>query len=291
MPQRLDVLKTYKLFVGGAFPRSESGRSEAIVARGGALAGQVVGHSCRASRKDLRDAVTAARKAQPGWRNATAYNRGQILYRMAEMLEAKRAEFVTLLGQDGVSAADAEHEVTCAVDRLVHFAGWTDKIAQILGGQNPVAAPYWNITVPEPVGVVGIVCPAERALLACVSMIAPVIASGNACVVISPAFAPVVSTLGEVLATSDLPGGVVNLLTGSADELVPILAKHRDVDAAFAAGVSAELAKELHLGSADNLKRVSVVKAPAWDDAEACEGPGWIEPFLEFKTTWHPVGS
>lgn len=288
MTQRLDVLKTFKLYVGGAFPRSESGRSEPITdARGG-----VVGHSCRASRKDLRDAVGAARKAQPGWRNATAYNRGQILYRLAEMLQGKRSEFEALLVQHGSSAAAASDEVAIAVDRLVYYAGWTDKYAQVAGGQNPVAGPYWNISVPEPTGVIGVVCPAAPALTPLVSLIAPVLALGNAVVVISPAYAPVVSVFGEVCATSDLPGGVVNLLTGSLDELAPVLAKHRDVDGIHAGlgAADAALAKELRLGAADNLKRVLVRKDVEWS-AAACESPAWIEPFVEFKTSWHPVGA
>jgi acyl-CoA reductase-like NAD-dependent aldehyde dehydrogenase len=288
--ERLGVLKTYKLYIGGAFPRSESGRSEVIADASGA----VLGHSCKASRKDLREAVGAARKALPGWRNASAYNRGQILYRMAEMLESRRGEFAA------IDAATGE-AVPAAVDRLVHFAGWTDKIAHMLGCQNAVAGPYWNITVPEPTGVIGVVCPADEPLLALVTLLAPVIASGNTAVVISPAHAAVVSTFGEVCATSDLPGGVVNLLTGAVDELVPVLAKHRDVDGIHAttggAGLNAELAKEVQLGTADNLKRVKLRASPAWRDPAACEGPGgtgslgWIEPFVEFKTTWHPVGA
>jgi len=313
MDERLDILKTFKLYIGGAFPRSESGRSEPIVD----MTGRVMGHSCKASRKDLRDAVAAARKAQPGWRNATAYNRGQVLYRLAEMVEGKRAEFVSLL-RDGGAAIDPEAEVSLSVDRLVYYAGWTDKFAQVTGAQNPVAGPYWNITVPEPTGVIGVVCPAAAgkggpallgpallgpallgpallgpALLGLVTLVAPLIAVGNAVVVISPAYPPVVSVFGEACATSDLPGGVVNLLTGSLDELAPVLAKHRDIDGLHAAigDDAAALAKELRLGVAENLKRVMVRRNVAWTDAAACEGTGWIEPFVEYKTSWHPVGA
>lgn len=284
-PSRLDVLKTYKLFIGGAFPRSESGRTEPIAGPEGGIAG----HASKASRKDLREAVAAARKALPGWKNATAYNRGQVLYRMAEMLEARRGD----TSWDGASRAN----LTRAVDRLVHYAGWTDKLAHVLGGQNAVAGPYWNFTVPEAVGVVGVVCPAEEGLLALVTLLAPVLAAGNTAVVVTPAHAATVMAFAEVCATSDVPGGVVNVLTGEMGELVPVLAKHRDVDAVHAAGGSeagvswAGLAKELGLGSADNLKRVKVRSGVAWSDAGACEQLAWVEPFVEFKTVWHPVGA
>ena len=289
MTTRLDIQKTYKLYVNGAFPRSESGRSDPIICTDGST----LGHSCKASRKDLRDAVVAARGAQPKWRAATPYLRAQILYRMAEMLESRKPEFVELLAAapSGASSTDAHREVAAAVDRLVCFAGWADKFAHILGCQNPVSAPYWNITVPEPTGVIGIVTPKDHALLALVSLVAPVVASGNACIVISPAFAPVVSSFGEVCATSDLPGGVINLLTGSHDELVPILAKHRDVDGIHAAGVTPELAKEIQLGTADNLKRVKLRRDTDWSDQDECGSPYWIDPFVEFKTVWHPVGA
>jgi acyl-CoA reductase-like NAD-dependent aldehyde dehydrogenase len=249
----------------------------------------VLGHSCKASRKDLRDAVVAARGALSKWKGSTPYLRAQIMYRMAEMLEGQRVQFEQLLTDAGTSAAKGE--VTASIDRLVHYAGWADKYAHVLGCQNPVAAPYWNITVPEPTGVVGVVCPNDHALLALISLVAPVIASGCTCVLISPASPTVVSTLGEVFATSDLPGGVINLLTGSHDELVPVLAKHRDVDAIHAAGVSEAHAKELHLGTADNLKRVKLRTNIDWTSREACESPWWIESFVESKTVWHPIGA
>ncbi|HYD00659.1 MAG TPA: aldehyde dehydrogenase family protein [Phycisphaerales bacterium] len=283
---RLDVLKTYKLFIGGAFPRSESGRSEVIKGADGA----VLGHSCKASRKDLRDAVTAARAGLAKWKGATAYNRGQVLYRMAEMLQGKRAEFVALLEQGDARLAPAQ-EVDAAVDRLVYFAGWCDKYQQVLGVQNAVAGPYWNLSTPEPTGVIGVVCPADAPLLGAVTLVAPVICTGNTTVAISPAFAPVVSVLGEVCATSDLPAGVVNLLTGSHDELAPILAKHRDVDGivAIAGTVSPEIARTLREGAADNLKRVHLFKQGTLTDA-AWQIPGLLESTVEIKTVWHPVG-
>lgn len=291
MAQRLPIAKTYKIYIGGAFPRSESGRSLPITGRDG----RVIGHSCKASRKDLRDAVAAARKAQPGWAAATAYLRGQVLYRMAEMLEGKRSEFISML-EEGIEATRhqgirPDAEVTASIDRLVAFAGWTDKFAQVLGCQNAVAAPYWNITVPEPMGVVGVVCPAGPPLLSMVSLLAPAICAGNAAVVLSPGNAAVVSTFGEVCHTSDLPGGVVNLLTGEVGELLPFLAQHRDVEGIHAAGVTAEHAKLLHLGAADNLKRVKVRGDVEWMNADECCSPYWIEPLIEYKTVWHPIGS
>ncbi len=285
---RLDVLKTFKMFIGGAFPRSESGRSNVIKAADGT----VMGHSCNASRKDLRDAVAAARAGLSKWKGATAYNRGQVLYRMAEMLQGKRAEFIELLSSRGAGFEPAQ-EVDASVDRLVYFAGWCDKYQQTLGVQNAVAGPYWNISTPEPTGVIGVVCPAEHPLLAAVTLMAPVICTGNTAVVISPAFAPVVSVFGEVCATSDLPAGVVNLLTGSVDELAPVLAKHRDVDGivAVAGTVPPEIAKALREGAADNLKRVRLFNNAPLTDAPTWQTPGLLESTVEIKTVWHPVGS
>lgn len=289
-PLRLPVLKTYKLFVAGAFPRSESGRSDPIKDAGG----KVIGHSSKASRKDLRDAVAAARKALPGWANATAYNRGQVLYRLGEMLEGKRAEFVELLTLGGAGEPDAQREVTASVDRLVAYAGWADKYPQVLGCQNPVAGPYWNITAPEPIGVMGVVCPAALpSLLGIVALVAPAICVGNTVVVLAEGFAPVASVLGEACATSDVPAGVINLLTGSLDELAPVLAKHRDVDAIHAASVSEPLAVTLREGAGDNLKRVVIRGVPNpldLFDEPACTSPAWLERMVEFKTVWHPVG-
>jgi acyl-CoA reductase-like NAD-dependent aldehyde dehydrogenase len=266
---RLTVRKTYKLYIGGAFPRSESGRTYLVDGDNVALA----------SRKDARDAVVAARKAQPKWAAATAYNRGQVLYRIAEMVEARRAEFVAL----GVPAA----EVDAAIDRWVWYAGWSDKIAQVTGGANPVAGPYFNLSAPEPTGVVGIVAPAS--FLGLVSVIAPAIVTGNTVVVLAPGPQAAV-TLAEVLATSDLPGGVVNILTGRPAETAPWLASHDDVNALDLTGVDdPEFATELERSAAGTLKRV--LRAPAEGvDFRADPGLRPITAFLETKTVWHPKG-
>ncbi len=267
MPERLAVRKTYKLFIGGKFPRSESGRTYLVDGSNVALA----------SRKDTRDAVLAARKAQPGWAGATAYNRGQILYRAAEMLEGRRGEFVAL----GVPEA----EVDAATDRWVWYAGWADKIAQVHGGANAVAGPYFNLSAPEPTGVVGIVAPAS--LLGLVSVVAPAVVTGNTVVVLAPGALPAV-TLAEVLATSDLPGGVVNILTGDPAETAPWLASHDDVNALDLAGLSdPALAAELERAAAGTLKRVL---RPAEVDWAADPGTARMTAFLETKTVWHPKG-
>ena len=281
MGERLGVTKTYKLFIGGKFPRTESGRTTEVrdPQQG------VAAHVCRASRKDLRDATEAARKALPGWAGATAYLRGQILYRMGEMMESRAGELASVINRD-----DADAEVSAAIDRVVAHAGWTDKLAQVLGCANPVAGPYHNFTVPGPVGVVGVVCPDELPLLSLVSLVAPVIATGSTAVVLASETNPIPAmVLAEALATSDLPGGVVNILTGFRDELIPHFASHRELDAIHAAGVSAEQRAALREGSADNLKRVTVrdTAGEGWHD-ESCESPWWLEPFCEFKTTWHP---
>jgi len=270
---RLAVRKTYKLFIGGGFPRSESGRSYPVQGSNVALA----------SRKDVRDAVLAARKAQPGWAGATAYNRGQILYRAAEMLEGRRGQFVEL----GVPV----DEVDAAVDRWVWYAGWSDKIAQVYGGANPVAGPYFNLSAPEPTGVVGIVAPADSALLGLVSVVAPAIVTGNTVVVLAAAEQPLPAvTLAEVLATADLPGGVVNILTGRYPETAPWLASHLDVNALDLAGVTdAELAVELERAAAGNLKRV-LRPVGAGTDWFADPGTGRMTVLLETKTVWHPKG-
>jgi acyl-CoA reductase-like NAD-dependent aldehyde dehydrogenase len=267
--QRLSVRKTYKLFIGGAFPRSESGRSYQVDGSNVALA----------SRKDVRDAVVAARKAQPGWAGATAYNRGQVLYRVAEVLEGRRAEFVAL----GVPPA----EVDAATDRWVWYAGWSDKIAQVVGTTNPVAGPYLNVSAPEPTGVVGVVAPAS--FLGLVSVIAPAVVAGNT-VVVQAAAPQAAVTLAEVLATSDVPGGVVNILTGRAAETAPWLASHDDVNGLDLTGVDdPELAADLERAAAGTLKRVR--RAPsAPPDFAADPGLGAMSAFLETKTVWHPRG-
>ena len=313
MTDRLEVTKTYKLFIGGAFPRSESGRSLPITD----CAGRILAHIAHASRKDLRDAVESARKAQPGWAAATAYNRGQILYRMAEMLEGKKSEFVQLLKasptpkrlagaksrtKPAAIALSPEREIVAAIDRLVCFGGWADKYAQVLGCNNPVAGPFYNFTVPEPTGVIGIITPNDAPLLGLISLIAPPLCAGNTIVALASESAPLpAAVFAEVLATSDVPPGVVNLLTGQRDELLPHFASHRDIDAISAASVTSEQAKLLREGTADNLKRVSILgsntssKLPEaridWLDDDACHSPWRIEPFVEMKTMWHPSGA
>jgi acyl-CoA reductase-like NAD-dependent aldehyde dehydrogenase len=284
--ERVEVRKTYKLFIGGAFPRSESGRTYPITDRDGGFVANVA----QASRKDLRDAVVAARKAFPGWSEATAYNRGQVLYRVAEMLEGRRSQFVAeVTSSEGAAAGDADRQVSAAIDRWVWYAGWSDKLSQLLGAANPVAGPYFNFSVPEPSGVIGIVAPASSSLLGLVSVLAPAIVSGNTAVVIASSQRPLPAvTLTEVLATSDLPGGVVNLLTGDVAELSPWLASHQDVDALDLAGAG-ELAAELERSAADTVKRV--LRADSADpDWSAAPDMSRMTAFLETKTVWHPVG-
>jgi acyl-CoA reductase-like NAD-dependent aldehyde dehydrogenase len=289
--KRLGVRKTWKILVGGAFVRTESGRAyEAVDDRDGFLA-----HVPLSSRKDVRDAVKAARAAFAGWSGRTAYNRGQILYRAAEMLEERSAEFVEAIRQStGEKVAPARREVAAAVDRLVHFAGWADKISAVLGSVNPVAAPYFDFSTPEPTGVVGVICPEAPALLPLVSRVAAVIVSGNTAVALSPEKTPIPALLfGEVVGTSDVPAGVVNLLSGKKGELVPALATHRDVDAIDEGSGDAKLAILVESEAADRVRRISRPKAttPAdWFDPRKTEGLAALEPFLEIKTTWHPVG-
>ncbi|GAA2664812.1 aldehyde dehydrogenase family protein [Streptomyces lunalinharesii] len=285
MSERLAVFKTYKLYVGGKFPRSESGRVyEVTDAKGSWLANAPL-----ASRKDARDAVVAARKAFGGWSGATAYNRGQILYRVAEMLEGRRDQFVAEVADaEGLSKAKAAAQVDAAVDRWVWYAGWSDKVAQIAGSTNPVAGPYFNLSTPEPTGVVAVVAPQESSFLGLVSVLAPVIVTGNTAVVVAAERAPLPAlSLAEVLATSDLPGGVVNLLSGRTAELSAPLAAHQDVNALDLAGADAELAAELETAAADNLKRVLRPRAADWS---ADPGTDRLLAFLETKTVWHPMG-
>jgi acyl-CoA reductase-like NAD-dependent aldehyde dehydrogenase len=276
---RLPVKKTYKLYVGGSFPRSESGRSYEAEGANVALA----------SRKDLRDAVRAGREALPKWADMTAYNRGQVLYRVAEMMEGRRAQFAELTG--------SEAEVNDAVDCWVWYAGWADKLGQVLGSSNPVAGPYFNFTIPEPTGVVGVVAPEQSSLLGLVSRLAPVLAGGNVAVVLASEGRPLPSiTLAEVLATSDAPGGVVHVLTGQRRELVPVLAAHVDVDAIDGWGIPDDLRTGAEEAAADSVKRVA--RRPAgisdarfdWLDDRAAERPEWVAAFLEMKTVWHPIG-
>ncbi|MET9735558.1 aldehyde dehydrogenase family protein [Streptomyces sp. NPDC006458] len=286
-PTRLPVFKTYKLFVGGKFPRSESGRVyEVTDSKGNWLA-----NAPQASRKDARDAVVAARKAFGAWSGATAYNRGQILYRVAEMLEGRREQFVREVAEaEGLSRSKAAAQVDAAIDRWVWYAGWTDKIAQVVGGANPVAGPYFNLSSPEPTGVVVVVAPQESSFLGLVSVIAPVIATGNTAVVVASENSPLPAlSLGEVLATSDLPGGVVNVLSGRTAEISAPLAAHQDVNAIDLAGADEVLAKELEIAAADNLKRV--LRPQPVDDWSVPAGTDRMTAFLETKTVWHPTGS
>jgi acyl-CoA reductase-like NAD-dependent aldehyde dehydrogenase len=309
---RLSVEKTYKLYINGAFPRSESGRS--LIVRGSD--GQTLAHVTHASRKDLRDAVEVAANAQPKWGSATAYNRGQVLYRMAEMMEGKRDEFAEVIRETskrqnvktskrrstrsafpsrGWKPAEARQEVSAAIDRLVCFAGWADKFAQVLGCHNPVAGPYYNFTIPEPTGVVGVLSPAEAgeapALLGLITLLAPPLCAGNTIVAIADEHALLpAAVLGEVCATSDVPPGVINILTGRRSDLLEHLAQHRAVNAISAANLSKSEAATLKLGIADNLKRVRIaqIEREQWFDPSVCEHPWTIEPFVEMKTIWHP---
>ncbi len=286
MASRLEVRKTYKLYIGGAFPRSESARSYEVTD----IKGRFLANAALASRKDARDAVVAARKAFGRWAGATAYNRGQVLYRVAEVMEGRRAQFADEVSRaEGVTARRADAVVEASIDRWVWYAGWADKIAQALGGTNPVAGPYFNFSVPEPTGVVAVVAPQESSLLGLVSVLAPVIVSGNTAVVLASQDRPLAAiTLSEVLATSDVPGGVVNLLTGRVDEVTPWLAAHMDVNAIDLAGVDdVALRTGLERAAADNIKRV---RRPDTEDWSADPGLGRIRSFLETKTVWHPIG-
>ena len=280
---RLAVPKTYKLFVGGKFPRSESGRTYEVTTADG----RFLANAARASRKDARDAVRAARSAQPGWAGATAYNRGQVLYRIAELLEGRRAQFVEEVREtEGVSAAAAAAQVDAAIDVWVWYAGWADKYAQVAGNANAVAGPYFNLSAPEPTGVVAIVAPQDSALLGLVSVVAPALVPGNTVVVVASEAAPLSAvSLSEVLATSDVPGGVVNVLTGSPAEITPWLAAHADVNALDLAGAGALDWVDLEIAAADTLKRV----LPPVDGAPA-PSLGRITALTETKTVWHPKG-
>jgi acyl-CoA reductase-like NAD-dependent aldehyde dehydrogenase len=283
--ERLDIRKTYKLFIGGAFPRSESGRSYPVSGTDGTL----LAHAARASRKDARDAVTAARAAFGKWSGATAYNRGQVLYRVAEMLEGRAAQFAAeVAAGEGLEIQDSERSVAGAIDRWVWYAGWPDKVAQVTGAANPVAGPYFNFSVPEPTGVVAVVAPEESSLLGLVSVLAPVIATGNTAVVVASERRPLPAvTLAEVLATSDVPGGVVNVLTGFTAELAPVLAGHMDVNAIDLTGVAPAARADLEELAAENVKRVFTGTEEDW---AAAPGTRRLLAFLEIKTVWHPVG-
>jgi acyl-CoA reductase-like NAD-dependent aldehyde dehydrogenase len=287
MSDRVTVAKTYKLYIGGAFPRSESGRSYPVTDAKGAF----LANAAQASRKDARDAVVAARKAFGGWSGATAYNRGQVLYRVAELLEGRRDQFVAeVIASEGVPARRAQSLVDASIDRWVWYAGWTDKIASVLGASNPVAGPYFSFTVPEPTGVVAVLAPQASSLLGLVSVLAPVLASGNTCVVVASQNRPLPAiTLSEVLATSDVPGGVVNTLTGRTAELAPWLAAHGDVNALDLTGAAAGQRIDLERAAACTVKRV--LRVPATEpDWTAMPDITRLRAFVESKTVWHPVG-
>jgi acyl-CoA reductase-like NAD-dependent aldehyde dehydrogenase len=292
---RIDVRKTYKLYIGGAFPRTESGRTYLV----STPAGEPLANACRASKKDIRDAVRAARKAFEPWAARTAMNRGQVLYRVAELMEGRRDQFsAEVAAGEGLSPSRARDAVDRSIDRWVWYAGWADKLGQVLGNSNPVAGSYFNFTIPEPTGVVGLVAPERSSLLGLVSRLAPALVSGNSTVVIASETRPLAAvTLTEVLATSDVPGGVVNLLTGHKSELVPVLAGHVDVDAIDTWGVAPDGQVEVETAAADSVKRVA--RRPRgvtderfdWADDRAAQRPEWIAAFLEMKTVWHPIGA
>ncbi|WP_151083190.1 aldehyde dehydrogenase family protein [Nocardioides cynanchi] len=286
---RIDVRKTNKLFIGGEFPRSESGHSYVV----NDSRGRFVANVALASRKDARDAVAAARKAFPGWSGRTAYNRGQVLYRVAEVMQDRRPQFVEAVRQgEGGTTAAATKVVDAAIDRLVWYAGWADKLTQVVGNANPVAGPFFNLSTPEPTGVVAVVAPTASSLLGLVSVVAPVVVSGNTAVVAASPERPLAAvTFAEVLATSDVPGGVVNVLTGAFDRTVPTLSSHMDVNAIDLAGLAGDpdQAHACEVAAADNLKRVrrAPVQEPDWT---ADPGTGPMTAFLETKTVWHPIG-
>ena len=286
---RQSVRKTYKLFIGGEFPRSESGHSYVVHD----AKGRFVANAALASRKDARDAVTAARKAFPGWSGRTAYNRGQVLYRVAEVMEDRRPQFVEALRQsEGLGGAAAGRVLDASIDRLVWYAGWTDKLAQVVGNANPVAGPFFNLSTPEPTGVVAVIAPQQSSLLGLVSVVAPVMAAANTAVVAASVDRPLPAvTFAEVLATSDVPGGVVNILTGSLDRTATTLASHMDVNAIDLTGLAgdAAAATALETEAAVNLKRVR--RAPAAEpDWGLDPGLDRMTDFLETKTVWHPIG-
>ncbi|HEX7471926.1 MAG TPA: aldehyde dehydrogenase family protein [Candidatus Limnocylindrales bacterium] len=291
---RIGVRKTYKMYIGGAFPRSESGRSYSVAAADGSP----LANACRASRKDVRDAVRAARAAFEPWAGRTAMNRGQVLYRVAELMEGRRDQFADEVATaEGIRADRARDDVGRAIDRWVWYAGWADKIAQVLGSVNPVGAPYFNFTIPEPTGIVGLVAPETSSLLGLVSRLAPALVAGNTAIVLASEARPLPAvTLTEVLATSDVPGGVVNLLTGLRRELVPVLAAHEDVDTLDTWGVPADMREAVEIAAAQDIKRI--LRRPAkttdarfdWSDDRATQRPEWIAAHLEMKTVWHPIG-
>lgn len=283
---RIEILKTYKLYIGGQFPRTESGRYYPLLDK----KKNVIADICLGSRKDFRNAVVAARGAFAGWSGRSAFNRSQILYRIAEMLETRKAQFMEEMVQQGEAKANAEKEVLAAVDRLVYYAGWCDKYQQVFSSVNPVASSHFNFSVPEPTGVVAIIAPQDSSLIGLVSVIAPVIAGGNVCVALASEKLPLCSiTFAEVLATSDLPGGVVNILTGKTSELIAHMSSHMDVNAVIYAGRNAAEEKLIKENATMNVKRVFVYRED-WNKTQA-QNPYFIFDTQEIKTTWHPIES
>jgi acyl-CoA reductase-like NAD-dependent aldehyde dehydrogenase len=285
-PARIPVWKTYKLYIGGAFPRSESGRSYVVTDHKGGFGA----NAAMASRKDARDAVAAARKAFGGWSAATAYNRGQVLYRVAELMEGRRAQFAAeVRAAEGLAARQAEAAVDAAIDRWVWYAGWSDKIAQVRGAANPVAGPFFNFSLPEPTGVVAVITPQTSSLLGLVSVVAPAVVSGNTVVAVASEKAPLPAiTLSEVLATSDVPGGVINVLTGRTAEIAPWLASHMDVNAIDLSGAPDSLADDLAVAAAENLKRTVRLPEEDWTLRPRLNR---LLAYLETKTVWHPAAT
>ena len=287
---RLNVRKTYKLYINGEFPRTESGRTYPVMAAQGET---LLANACRGSRKDLRNAIVAARKAFSGWSARTAYNRGQILYRIAEVCEARAAELIDELRRQGSTASEARKELDQVIDRWIYYAGWSDKYPQLFGTVNPVAGPYYNFTVPEPTGVVGVVAAEEPALLALVSRIAPALVGGNAVVAITSESRPLAAiTLGEVFQTSDVPVGVINLISGLKSELVPWMTSHMDVNSIDITGVGVASREKAIRSAAENVKRVVSFDAEriGWLDGRLSQSPYSIFDFQESKTVWHPIG-
>lgn len=284
---RIEVLKTYKIFIGGKFPRTESGRFFPLKNKDGDLLANI----CLSSRKDFRNAVVSARNTQKGWENTTALNKGQILYRIAEILEGRKLQFMEELMMTGSSKLQAKNEVENSIDRLIYYAGWSDKFQQIFSSVNPVASNHFNFSVPQAMGVVSIIASNEFPLLGLVSVVAPVIVGGNSCIVLSSEENPMVSiSFAEVLNTSDVPHGVVNILTGERKELISHFASHKDVNAIIYCGDNNQEIKEIESVSVENLKRVKIYKQKKWDD-KISQSPYFIEKCQEIKTTWHPTES
>lgn len=286
MSNRIDILKTYKTYVGGAFPRSESGHTYELTNKDG----KKIANVCRCTRKDVRDAIVKARSAQSGWESRSAYNRGQVLYRIAEILEGRKDQFGQEMELMGIKKKIARQEIEQSIDRIIYYAGWTDKISQVFGSVNPVASSHFNFSMPEATGVVGVIAPQESALLGLVSMMAPVIAGGNSALILASEKYPLTAvSFGEVLHASDVPGGVVNILTGYQNEMITHLSAHMDLNAVFNANKDVELRKQIDENCALNVKRRQHLNDTEWSDSKH-ETPYYIMDFQEIKTTWHPVG-